>query len=171
MPEGNEVDTLSSVDQLREEMLSRSDALSLTLDEDKFLEVIGRRVDDGVKFWNRELNLARGRQMNEMRYFNKNFEASGQPDLYEHEVMFRDNRIFVSVETLASNLVSKIPVPEVIEAQETDASRELAENYGKVLYRRADDLHLKGTLQMVARHLLIGYRLGCVKATWDFNSP
>ena len=49
MDQGNPSDTFSR--EFREEMYSRSDALSLKLGEDKFLEVIGRRIDNAVHFF------------------------------------------------------------------------------------------------------------------------
>jgi len=161
-------DTLAD-EEAREEIFSRADALSVSLDEKKIKKVIGKRIEQGETFWNKKLKLKQVRRENEKRYLNKNLEVAGE-DLYDFETDYRDNRIFVSVETLASNVVAKIPVPEVIEAQDTDASRELASNFGKVLYRKAEDLFLKGKFQMVARHLLIGYRGGFIKVGWDSNA-
>ena len=165
--EPNRTDTLSNP-ELREEVLSRADALSLSLTPERIIEIIGRRVGDGEKFWNEKLDLKKTREDNEKRYLNQNFEV-GANSLYDYQVPYKDNRIFVSVETLASNIVSRLPSPEVIEAQDTDASRELASNYSKVLQQTAKDNLLKGHLQMVARHLIMGYRLGVVKTSWDFN--
>ena len=147
-----------------------SDSISLSLDEDKIREVVGKRIERGEAYWNTKLNLKEIREKNEKRWLNNNLEVSGNDQwLYDFQAEYRDNRIFVSVETLKSNLVAKIPRPETTEAQDTDASRELAVNYGKVLYRKAEDLGLKQTIQMVAGHLLIGYRLGVVKLAWDYE--
>lgn len=168
MPSPNLTDTLSNP-ELREEVLFHVDALSLSLTDEKVIEVIGNRVDKAEAFWNKELDLKTVRENNEKRWLNKNLEVTGD-SLYDYQVDYKDNRIFVSVETLAANLVSKIPYPEVIEAQDTDASRELAANYSKVLFQTARDELLKAKLQMVARHLLVGYRLGIVKTSWDFNA-
>lgn len=171
MPIEREISTLGDEPELREEVISRADALSIELSEEKIKEILGKRIGRAEAFWNKELKLKDVREENEKRWMNLNLEVSPQgADLYDFQVPYRDNRIFVSVETLASNLVSKIPVPEVMEAQDTDASRELASNYGKVLYRKAQELHLKGIFQMVARHLLMGYRTGIIKASWDFNA-
>ena len=142
--EPNRTDTLSNP-ELREEVLSRADALSLSLTPERIIEIIGRRVGDGEKFWNEKLDLKKTREDNEKRYLNQNFEV-GANSLYDYQVPYKDNRIFVSVETLASNIVSRLPSPEVIEAQDTDASRELASNYSKVLQQTAKDNLLKGHL-------------------------
>src|SRR3990167_8875499 len=165
--EGNPTETLANP-ELREEVLSRADSLSLSLTPERVIEILGRRVDDGEKFWNKELDLKKTREDNEKRWMNRNFEV-GENTLYDYQVPYKDNRIFVSVETLASNIVSRLPTPEVIEAQDTDASRELASNYSKVLIQTAKDNLLKSHLQMVARHLIMGYRIGIMKISWDFN--
>lgn len=157
--------------EIKEEVLSRADAISLSLDEVKIKKILRKRIEDGEAFWNKKLNLKQVREDNEKRWLNQNLEVhSSLDELYEHQVPYRDNRIFISVETLLANIVSRIPTPEVIEAQDTDASRELATNYSKVLYRKSEDHHLKAKFQMIARHLLMGYRVGIMKTTWDFNA-
>jgi hypothetical protein len=171
MPIERATSTLADATQdEREEILSVGDTLSLKLTEEKIKKVIGKRIEKGRVFWDKKLDLREVRKENEKRWLNQNLEVSSEGDLYDFQVPYKDNRIFVSVETLASNVVGKIPVPEVVEAQDTDASRELATNYGKVLYRKAEELFLKGKIQMVARHLLMGYRAGIIKTSWDFNA-
>jgi len=166
------IDREISIDsgEIREEVLSRADALSLDLSEEKIRDILRVRLDNAESWWNKKLNLKKLRDENEKRWLNKNLEVAHGDDLYDFQVPYRDNRIFISIETLLSNLVAKIPVPEVIEAFDTDASRELAENYGKVLYRKAEDMFLKGKLQMAARHLLMGKRVGILKVYWDFSA-
>jgi len=158
---------------VREGIISRADALSLSLNEDKIRDIISKRITGGEAFYNSEkesgLNLKAVREENEKRWLNKNREVSKE-DLYDFQCDYRDNRIFVSVETLTANMVSRIPMPEVVEANDTPASRELADNYSKVLFRKAQDVFLKGKLQMIARHLLIGYRVGIMKIGWDFDA-
>lgn len=146
-------------------------ALSLNLTDEQILDIIGKRVEDGKDFWNKKLKLDRVREDNEKRWLNLNYEVSDSPDLHNFECNYRDNRIFLSVETLVSTVVGKIPQPVITEAFDTDASRELAQQYGEVLKNKCEkELYLKGALQMMARHLLIGYRTGIIKLGWDFNA-
>lgn len=126
-------------------------------------------MDDGVSFYNSKLNLKSVRENNEKRWLNKNLEVAGK-EVYEYQIPYKDNRIFVSVETLTATLVPKYPTPEVMEAFDTPASRELASNYEKVLMRTAQDLRVRGHLRMATRHVLIGYRCGIVKSTWNFEN-
>jgi len=169
MPSPNEI-AGTGENERQEGLIERSDAIILGLSKDKAQETIGKRISEGERYWNKELGLDKVREKNFKRWNNKNFEVSNQSDLYDYQADYRDNRIFLSVETLASNMVSRIPVPDVMEAQDTDASRELASNFGKILYRKADSMGLKGQFQMMARHLLMGYRLGVMKIYQDFNA-
>ena len=145
------------------------DTLTPYLDEDKVKTVIGNRINDGITFWNDKLNLSKVRENNEKRWLNQNLEVEGS-SLYDFQTPYRDNRIFVSTETLSSSVSGRIPYPEVTEGQDTDASRELAHQYEKILFAVAEDNFIKSKLQMVARHLIIGYRIGAIKVAWDDNA-
>src|SRR3990167_6125764 len=91
--EPNRTDTLSNP-ELREDVLSRADALSLSLTPERIIEIIGRRVGDSEKFWNEKLGLKTVREENEKRYLNQNFEV-GTNSLYDYQVPYKDNRIFI----------------------------------------------------------------------------
>ncbi len=112
------------------------DSIYLDLKKEDIVQIIGKRVTDGETWANQKLKLDDVRKQNEMRWMNQNLEVTGD-SLYKHQVPYRDNRIFLSVETLVSNVVQQIPEPVITEAQDTDASRELATNYGKVLKAKA----------------------------------
>jgi len=147
-----------------------SESILLNLKEDDIKRIIEARINSANAFYEKHLKLKEIREKNERRWLNENFEVSNRDDLYDFQLPWRDNRIFLSIETVSSSVAGKIPVPVVTEAFNTEASRELANNLGKVLFNRADKIHLKGKLQMVVRHLLIGYRVGVAKYFWDFNA-
>lgn len=146
-----------------------NEAILLNLEEDDIRRILNERARSAETFYEKQLNLKQVRENNEKRWLNQNFEVSDREDLYDYQLPWRDNRIFLSVETLSASVAGKIPVPVITEAFNTDASRELADNLSKILITRADKIFLKQKLQMVARHLLIGYRIGIAKYFWDFN--
>src|SRR3990167_11006972 len=111
-------------------------AIDLGLSALDILQILGSRVTDAEAYWTKELDLDNIRKTNEMRWLNKNLEST-KDSLYGHQVPYRDNRIFLSIETKVANLVKQIPEPVVTEGQDTDASREMAYNYGKVLKQKA----------------------------------
>ena len=145
----------------REGFEEQEEYLALGLTKEKLTRIVGEKMDTFDQWWEKKLNLKNVRAINEKRWLNKNFEVSHslEPYPYQHP-LYRDNRIFLSIETLVSNVVARIPEPVVTEGQDTDASRELATSYGNVLKKKADKANLKGGLQMAARHLLMGYRTG-----------
>ena len=157
---------LGSPSQFPEGISSIRETLTPEIDEEKVKSVISNRISEGMTYWNDKLNLSRVREDNERRWLNQNLEVGGT-SLYDFQTPYRDNRIFVSVETLSSNIVGRVPYPEVTEGQDTEASRELAHQYEKILFAVAEDNLIKPKLQMVARHLLIGYRLGAMKIAWN----
>src|SRR3990167_3469468 len=154
----------------REGFEEQEEYLALGLTKEKLTRIVGEKMDTFDQWWEKKLNLKNVRAINEKRWLNKNFEVSHslEPYPYQHP-LYRDNRIFLSIETLVSNVVARIPEPVVTEGQDTDASRELATSYGNVLKKKADKANLKGGLQMAARHLLMGYRTGIIKWSWDYN--
>jgi hypothetical protein len=165
----NDTSTLTGTEN-QEGLIREASSLSLDLTEDQLLQVINTRVEDSVAWWEKEQTIKKIREDNEKRWLNRNYEVDSKSQLYDFEAPYKDNRIFVSIETLVSSLVGQLPEPILTEGQDTDASRELAGNYGKVLKRKSEDWGLKAKFQMVARHLLIGYRVGVMKYTWDFQS-
>ena len=104
------------------------ETLTPYLDEEKVLRVIGSRINDGIAFWDKTYDLSKTRENNEKRWLNQNLEVEGS-SLYDFQTPYRDNRIFLSTETLASQVAGRIPYPEVTEGQDTEASRELAHQY------------------------------------------
>lgn len=168
MPSPN---TINDTIERPEGVSDEGERLSLDLTDKEILRIIGERVENGVAFWNKKLKLDKVRKRNGKRWLNKNFEVSNVPDLYDHqEPNYRDNRIFLSIETIASSVAAKIPEPVVTEAFDTDASRELAGGYGRVLKKKSETLGLKGALQMATRHILMGYRAGIIKYSWNYEA-
>lgn len=140
------------------------DVFSLGMDDEEIALSIGNRVSQAESFWNEHLKLDQVRQTADSFYLNNYYS---QDDLYDFQVEYKDNRIFVAIETLVALAVSKPPMPMVMQAYDTAASYELAQNLQKALLCKYEDLYLKSKFQMIARHLLMGYRLGVMKIRWD----
>ncbi len=151
-------------DERAEGEILENDSLSLGLSDEEIARAIGNRVESSEAYWNKELNLDKVREQNEKFWLGSYFDES---KLYEFQVPYKDNRIFVSIESVIPLALARPPQPIVIEAYDTEASRELAGNIQKWLLGKYEDLYLKGKFQMVARHLLIGYRTAVMKYRWD----
>lgn len=148
----------------REGELVVNDSMSLELSDEEIAVAIGNRVTDSENFWNRELDLDNVRERSERYYLGSYYDDS---KLYDFQVPYKDNRIFVSIETVIPLALANPPMPQCIEAYDTEASRELARTIEKWLLGKYEDLYLKQKFMMVARHLLVGYRMAVMKYRWN----
>lgn len=140
------------------------DVLSLGMTDEDIARAIGSRVSQAETYWNANLALDTVRK-NVDKYYLNNYYT--QEDLYDFQVAYKDNRLFTAIETLVALVVSRPPQPVVMQAYDTEASYELSQQLQKALLSKYEDLYLKGKFQMIARHLLMGYRLGVMKYRWD----
>ena len=154
----------NSLERIEGDFTSELDSLSLGMEDADIEKAIGNRVQQAEGYWNKNLNLDTVRDKVDKYYLNNYYS---QDDLHEFQVAYKDNRIFTAIETLVALVISRPPQPVVMQAYDTEASYELAQNLQKALLCKYEDLYLKGKFQMVARHLLMGYRLGVMKYRWD----
>lgn len=148
----------------QEGVLFETDAIALNLRDEDIERAVGNRVEFGKSWWNKNENLQAVQQRAESVWLNL---VSDDLDLYEYIEPYKENRIFLAIETLISQAVGNPPMPLVREAYDDDASRQLAESVQKVLLAYFENLHQHQQMQMVARHLLTGFRYAAVKYRWD----
>lgn len=146
--------------------LTQAGPLDLELDDEEVNSVIGKRVENGKIFWNKELDLDKSRELVEKNWLNTALDIN---KLYDFQVPYKNNRIFSAIETLIPIVLTNAPQPLVTQASDSEASYELAQNIQTILLALYEDLYLKNKLSMVARHLLVGYRFGAIKYRWDAN--
>jgi hypothetical protein len=142
----------------------QTDAIALNLSDDDIARAIGNRVDFSKGWWNRQENLDTVQKQAEAVWLNL---TSADVDLYDYQEPYSENKIFTNIETLVSQAVGRPPQPMATEAFDTDPSRDLARNVEKVLLAYYHDLYQHAQMQMVARHLLSGFRYAVVKYRWD----
>jgi hypothetical protein len=155
--------SIGVIDQ-QEGVLLQSDAIALDLTDDDVARAVGNRVANSKSWWNGEMQLEQVQKQAEGIWLGL---SSADVDLYDYQDPYSENRIFQNIETLVSQAVGQPPQPMVTQAFDTDASYELARNYEKVLLARYRDLYLHAKMQMVARHLLSGFRYAVWKYRWD----
>jgi hypothetical protein len=140
------------------------DVLSLGLTDDEIAQRIGNRLGAAESFWNAKLGLDGVREKVEKFWLNSYYS---EDDLFDFQSEYKDNRIFNAIETLVALVTSNPPQPLATQAYDTEASYELAQQLQKALLSKYEDLYLKSKFQLVARHILMGYRLGVMKYSWD----
>lgn len=142
------------------------DTMSLGMSDEEIATAIGSRVMQAEAYWNKNLRLDAVRENVDKYYLNTYYS---QDDLFDFQVAYKDNRLFTAVETLVALVVSRPPQPLAMQAYNTEASYELSQQLQKALLCKYEDLYLKGKFHMIARHLLMGYRLAVMKYRWDEN--
>jgi hypothetical protein len=140
------------------------DSLDLGLEEDEIVRIIGDRVSKAEAFWNKELDLDNVRKNNESYWLNKQVDEDA---MYDYQVPYKNNRIFVSIESLIPMAISRPPQPLVTPGNDSDASKEKAKNVQDFLLGKYEDLYMKSQFHMVSRHLLAGNRIAYMKVRWD----
>lgn len=148
----------------QEGVLFESDPLTLSLSEDEITANLSQRVHDAETWWNAKYNLRSVREENESYWVNEPFKDS---DLADHQVPYKDNRIFVSEEHLLPIVTANTAAPIVTEHEDSDAARELARNLQRTLQSIWIDTNKKTKGQKIARYLLIGRRIAFGKVVWN----
>jgi len=143
------------------------DVLSLKLTDEEIIRLIGTRVEDAKLWWDKTLDLTNVRKKAEDYYLNKSYDEKA---LYKHQIPYKNNRIITAVETLVPMITAQPAEPVVTEAQDTDESRQLAQDLQDVLLALYEDLFIKAKLSLVARHLMTGKRCGVMKYRYDSNA-
>lgn len=138
--------------------------LSLDLDGADLNRIVGKRIEDGESYWNKMLDLDNKRKRSEEYYLGNTYNEA---DLYEFQVPYKNNRILTAVETLLPMITSQIPYPDVTEGNDTDESRELAQDLRDVLIAGYDDFGVRSCMTMAVRHILTGKRIGILKYRFD----
>jgi len=160
----NMVNNFDSDERIEGVLAEQGDTLGLELTDQQVASIIGHRVEDAVAWWNEKLNLDEVRKRGEKYYLNESYQES---DLYDYQVPYKNNRIITAVETLVPMITSQPAEPIVTEAQDTDESRELAQDLGNVLLAMYEDQYMKQKLSMAARHLMVGKRIAVIKYRFD----
>lgn len=145
---------------------------NLDVGDEELIQLIKRPIELSEAYWNSRKGTdgRNGPNLKEAREKNRRYWLGDQVDdreLYDHNVKYIDNRIFVAVETVSSAVSARNPQPESAPAQDTITSRQLAKDVENGLLAYADKFRLNvSVFRPAVRHLLI-YRLGVVKQRWD----
>lgn len=141
-----------------------SDQMGLT--DVEFASIVSGRMESAKKWWDDKLQLSTSRERAERYYKNK---PDDMDDLHDHQTPYKNNRIIVDIESLVALAVTNQAEPVITEANDTDASRQLAMDLQSVCFAFYEDQTMKAKVTKVARHLLMGKRIGVVKYWFDPN--
>jgi len=147
-------------------IVERQGSGGLDLTDEEFNAIVSGRMDDAVAWWNNKIGLDENRAIGEKYYKN---DVDTSKNLHDHQVDYKNNRILVDIESLVPMAAMNMAEPIITEANDTDASRQLAMDLGNVEMAFYEDSCMKAKITKIARHLLMGKRIGIIKYWFDPN--
>lgn len=143
------------------------DILSLDLNEEELNKSLDAKISASRAYYKNTLNFWKKMEEAENIWLGHQLD---EDEMYPWQLPYVDNVIFRDIETIIPIAVSRVPAPQVVPAQDTPESKQLAGDLEKQLeygfsMRREN---MRSKVRMALRHLMI-YRLGVIKYLWDEN--
>ena len=139
----------------------------LPMEDDDLLALIRRPVQDSEAYWNGTYKLKEIRESNMNLWLPNHWKNKDVYD-YQEEYLYQDPRIFTSVETICSIVNARIPQPEVMPAQDTITSQQIAKDLQTALFAHSKKFRVQDIFRIATRNLLLK-RAGYIKLRWDPN--
>jgi hypothetical protein len=140
-------------------------AFALELSDSDILTLLKKPIEESTVYWEDTQKLKSIRRSN-MNMWLPNHWAD--KDIYDYQEgnMYQENRAFVSVETIVSVCNSRIAQPEIMPAQDTMVSMQIAKDVTKSVEAYAEKYQISDLFRLQVRNLLLK-RAGFIKLRFD----
>lgn len=155
--------TTVSDDVKSEDVAEETTLFNLNLKDEEIIRMLKKPIEKSEQVWESRYGLSKVRDTNRKLWLGDHLDKSA---LYDHNVPYVDNRIFVSVETVVATVNARIPQPEVFPANDTKTSKQLAQDVEKGCEAHSEKHFLNNKFKYATRNLLTD-RIGWVKLRWD----
>lgn len=135
----------------------------LKLSDDDLLDLIKKPLQESEQYWDTKLKSIREDNMN---LWLPNHLANKQIYDYQENYLYQSPKIFTSVETTCSIVNSRIAQPEVMPAEDTLISKQVAKDLQKALFAHAEKYRALDIFRIATRNLLLK-RVGFIKLRFD----
>lgn len=142
-------------------------ALDLSLQDDDILKLIKDPVITSEDYWENTFGLKNAREDNMGMWLPKHWEDKTVYD-YQEDSLYEDPRVFVSTETIVSTVNARIPQVEVMPAQDTITSLQLAKDMQKTAQAYTKRYNVIDLFRLSVRNLMIK-RIAYIKLRFDEN--
>lgn len=166
--QGSFHDVTSEKDKMDEGMISPSlDPLKIEIDD----EDLARTVDDQIEkirdFYSSHYDLYERRKTMEMYYFGRQIQdLERQKLLKNYESRYQNNVLYEIMATFKPLAMSRIPDLMVLPGNETDESKLMAQEVGKVVDTEIKERNNRKVLGIATKHLPV-YFTAVIKARWN----
>ena len=141
--------------------------LSIDVDDKMLISNFKRWISDSNSYWNdrKGYNLEASRNMNERYYLGKQIDKG---DLYDYQVPFMDNQIYVGVQSIIAYVSANTPACDVVPEDDTVQSNVMAQDLETAVNIHTDKFKLNKLIKSVAKDVYIN-RIGIIKLKYDEN--
>jgi hypothetical protein len=144
-----------------------TNALDVNLSEKDLLTLLAKPLRESKNYWENDFGLKKAREANMNLWLPKHWAGTDVYD-YQEDNTYEDPRIFVSTESINSNVNARVPQLEVMPAQDSPMSIELAKDMQKAGQGYVETYDVLDLFRLMSRNLQIK-RAGFLKLRWDPN--
>lgn len=160
------MDETNKINDQLQEIASEADPLKLDLDDKTFCDVFDDLIEQSRRHF-KSIKLYERRQKNEDYYLGKQIENQEKArELKKYNARYLDNVIFEAEGILKAVAVSRVPDLIVKPGNDTEESRQVADDLTEVLNNRFRQRENRLVLGTAYTHRPI-YFTGIIKALWD----
>jgi hypothetical protein len=139
--------------------------LDLSIPDQELIGNLSKSIKSAEDYWNdpKSHNLRSVRENNDKMYLGKHYDPR---KLYDHNIPYQENQLFVGTETIIATVTNRISKAEVYPGNDNTASRQFAIDLEKTLFAHSEKHELNRLLDPTVRNLLLK-RIGVVKLEFD----
>lgn len=137
--------------------------LSLSTDDRELIGYFKRWSQDSISYWNKVVNLDEVRRTNEKYYLGKSVDKS---KLYDYQVPYEDNQIFVGVQSVIAYVSGQTPRCEIVPENDETQSEVMADDLEQAVNTHSERHKLEQKVKVASKNIYIK-RIGVLKLKWD----
>jgi hypothetical protein len=142
-------------------------SLDLNLNDGDILDLIKKPYRESETYWESDFGLAAVRKENKNLWLPKHWSGRNHYE-YQEQSLYEDPRIFMSTETVVSIVNARVPTLEVMPAQSTVVSLQLAKDIAKVGEAYVRRYEVMDLFRLQVRSFLLK-RISYIKLYFDEN--
>ena len=160
-------DDLDSKYEMREDtgVVDERPILSLDTDDRELIGNFKRWANESISYWNNKAgyDLENVRKNNEKYYLGKQIDRS---KLYDYQVPYEDNQIFVGVQSIIAYVSGQAPNCEIVPENDETQSEVVADDLETAVNIHSQRHKLEDKIKIAAKNMYLK-RLGVLKLKWD----
>lgn len=141
--------------------------LDIQLTDKQLLELIKQPLRDGDEYWNKTFGLEKVGEDNKNLWLPNHWKGKEVFD-YQEMSTYMDPRIFTSTETITATVNARVPTIEIMPAQDTEISLQVAKDLQKTISAFIEKYNVMDLFKLSVRGLQIK-RGGWIKLRFDPN--